>query len=135
MRSSGNALNMLGVVWQGLDGAETSALSGALVSFDTNPCGSGTGPCSDDKNHQELKDPDPLGWPQEHKASGAIPGTLHVSGSQSGFLVALGKPFMVWMRQSSLQAGWSHQFLPIAVTCSGGSCWKIPWDLPKYPVG
>lgn len=47
MRSSGNALNVLGVVWKGLGGAETSALSGALVSPDTNPCGSGIRPCSE----------------------------------------------------------------------------------------
>lgn len=38
---------------------------------------------------------------------------------------------MVWMRQSSPQAGWSHQFLPIAVTCSGGSCWKTDGISPN----
>lgn len=35
---------------------------------------------------------DPLRRPQEHRAKGAIPGTLPVSCSESGFPVALGKP-------------------------------------------
>lgn len=81
---------------------------------------------------------DPSCWPREHKAEGAITGTLPVSHSESGFPgfpIALGKPFVVWMRQSSLQAGQSHWFLPIALTCSGGSCWKIRLDFPKHLWG
>lgn len=47
MRSSENALNVLGVVWKGVGGAETLALNGTLASFDTNSCGSGIRPCSE----------------------------------------------------------------------------------------